>query len=57
MSEQCGEREAVELLDETVIIRCTLPLGHNEAHRAVIFWPASRDLVSIDDVWCNDHIR
>lgn len=51
MTEQCGEREAVELLDETVVIRCTLSRGHDEAHRAVIFWPATRDLVSINEVW------
>jgi hypothetical protein len=54
MSEQCNERESIELLDETVTVRCTLPLGHDEAHRAVIFWPATRDLVSIDEVWATD---
>jgi hypothetical protein len=54
MTERCAEREAIELLDETVVIHCSLPLGHKEAHRAVIFWPGgrgSRELVSIDEIW------
>lgn len=57
MSTQCNEIEFAVLAGEpfrTLTVRCTLPLGHNESHRAVIFWPSTRDLVSIDEVWEDD---